>query len=133
MNNYSKKLSDPRWQKKRLEILQRDDFKCRCCGDDKSELHVHHLVYFAGTEIWEYPDSMMVTLCHTCHQGEHDNKNTESLLVELFNLQLDAYQIFCLTNAMHELGKKTDEEKAAIIRCACAIFSYKSDQTYCIP
>ncbi len=26
---YASKLKDPRWQKKRLEILQRDDFACQ--------------------------------------------------------------------------------------------------------
>ena len=43
--SYYEKLLDPRWQKKRLEILNRDEFKCRSCGDDKSTLHVHHGYY----------------------------------------------------------------------------------------
>ena len=30
---YSEKLKDPRWQKKRLEILERDNFRCQYCGD----------------------------------------------------------------------------------------------------
>lgn len=42
---YSEKLKDPRWQKKRLEILNRDEFACRFCGDNKSTLNVHHISY----------------------------------------------------------------------------------------
>lgn len=29
---YAKKLMDPRWQKKRLEIFKRDGWKCQNCG-----------------------------------------------------------------------------------------------------
>ncbi len=29
---YSEKLRDPRWQKKRLQIFERDGWKCRVCG-----------------------------------------------------------------------------------------------------
>ena len=39
---YVEKLKDPRWQRKRLEILQRDDWKCYWCKDDKTTLNVHH-------------------------------------------------------------------------------------------
>lgn len=35
----------PNWQKLRLMILQRDKFSCRGCGDNQSQLHVHHLKY----------------------------------------------------------------------------------------
>ena len=42
---YKEKLLDPRWQKKRLEILNRDNFTCQCCGDDKKTLNIHHKYY----------------------------------------------------------------------------------------
>ena len=29
MSDYVEKLKDPRWQRKRLEIMQRDGFRCR--------------------------------------------------------------------------------------------------------
>jgi len=32
MPSYADKLKDPRWQRKRLEILQREDFNCEACG-----------------------------------------------------------------------------------------------------
>lgn len=64
---YKQKLADPRWQRKRLEILKRDDFQCTCCGDRESEIHVHHSYYEFGKEIWEYEDSTLFTLCSDCH------------------------------------------------------------------
>ena len=65
--SYSLKLKDPRWQRKRLEILQRDNFQCTCCGDTESEIHVHHSYYEYGKEIWDYEDSTLFTLCSDCH------------------------------------------------------------------
>lgn len=66
--NYAEKLRDPRWQKKRLEILERDNFCCRECGDKKTELHVHHLIYFSKTEPWDFPNCCLVTVCKNCHK-----------------------------------------------------------------
>lgn len=45
---YSDKLKDPRWQKKRLEILTRDEWTCQICFDTESTLVVHHQKYKAG-------------------------------------------------------------------------------------
>lgn len=67
---YSEKLRDPRWQKKRLLILERDDWTCQLCLDNKSTLHVHHRWYLSGREPWDYPDAGLVTLCETCHETE---------------------------------------------------------------
>jgi len=64
---YSEKLKDPRWQKKRLEILSRDKFACKICNDEKSTLHVHHLKYLKGKDPWEYPKKDLATLCFYCH------------------------------------------------------------------
>lgn len=65
--NYSAKLKDPRWQRKRLEILQRDDFRCKYCHSSEKQLHVHHNYYVYGIEIWDYPDDCYDTLCYDCH------------------------------------------------------------------
>lgn len=68
MKTYWEKLQDPRWQKKRLEILQRDGFRCRVCGDDKSTLNVHHQTYFKNKEPWEYEYHFLHTTCKKCHK-----------------------------------------------------------------
>jgi len=65
---YSEKLQDPRWQKKRLEILNRDGFKCQMCSNDKKTLHVHHKEYVYGKQPWEYENSNFNTLCKDCHE-----------------------------------------------------------------
>jgi len=65
---YAEKLRDPRWQKKRLEIMQRDQFTCQHCQDKASTLNVHHATYVKGWEPWEYPPHMLITVCEPCHE-----------------------------------------------------------------
>jgi 5-methylcytosine-specific restriction endonuclease McrA len=65
--SYAAKFKDPRWQKKRLEIFQRDGFKCRQCLWGKTTLHVHHRYYVPARDPWSYPDWSLVTLCEDCH------------------------------------------------------------------
>lgn len=66
---YAEKLRDPRWQKKRLEILERDEWRCRRCGDPTKTLHVHHGYYEPGYEPWDYDSRTMWTLCEECHEN----------------------------------------------------------------
>jgi hypothetical protein len=68
---YAEKLKDPRWQKKRLEIFQRDQFRCMECFSDEKSLQVHHIAY-KGKEPWDTPDKLLITYCHECHQKEED-------------------------------------------------------------
>lgn len=68
MPTYIELLKDPRWQRKRLEILQRDGWRCRKCGNEKGTLHVHHNYYSKGLNPWEYDDSTLRTLCEPCHK-----------------------------------------------------------------
>jgi hypothetical protein len=63
--DYSEKLLDPKWQKKRLETLNRDNFTCCFCGDTETELHVHHLKYTG--EPYEALLNDLETLCCHCH------------------------------------------------------------------
>ena len=82
LTTYSDKLKDPRWQRKRLEILQRDEWACRSCGDKTNTLHVHHRWYVSGREPWEYPDVALLSLCQDCHKGS-DLEEDESTVVVL--------------------------------------------------
>jgi hypothetical protein len=70
---YSEKLRDPRWQKKRLEIMKRDKFKCRLCGDEKTELQIHHLKYTTNNPADE-DNKNLITLCSDCHEVISDHK-----------------------------------------------------------
>jgi hypothetical protein len=71
MATYSEKLKHPLWQKKRLEILQRDDFRCQICFDNETTLHVHHKRYTKGAQPWEYDDCDLATVCQNCHPEAH--------------------------------------------------------------
>lgn len=59
------------WQKKRLGILERDEWKCRECGSDTGTLHVHHLKYNKGKPVWDIEDEYLITLCYKCHKKKH--------------------------------------------------------------
>jgi len=67
MISYSDKLKDPRWQKMRLKVLERDGFSCVECGNVDKTLHVHHNYYEHEKEPWEYHLNSLVTLCEDCH------------------------------------------------------------------
>ncbi len=64
---YQEKLKDPRWQKKRLEIMERDEWKCKGCGDHEKTLNVHHINYTGDP--WEVEDDDAQTLCEDCHKA----------------------------------------------------------------
>lgn len=87
---YAEKLLDPRWQKKRLEIFNRDGWACKKCGSKTITLHVHHSFYRLGFEPWDYPQESLSTLCELCHKQRHglDNPNVR--------LQMDNALLSCV-------------------------------------
>lgn len=68
---YADLLRDPRWQRKRLEVMQAAGWECELCGDDKTELHVHHKHYRKGAAPWEYRRRELQCLCKDCHRLMH--------------------------------------------------------------
>lgn len=72
---YAEKLKDPRWQKKRLKILERDNWTCLHCESKDITLHVHHTYYKPGIEPWEASDKCLKTLCENCHEMEREYFN----------------------------------------------------------
>jgi len=71
---YADKLKHPLWQKKRLEILQRDNWICQSCMDTSTTLNVHHKIYLPDKDIWDYPDYLLITLCDECHLKETQDR-----------------------------------------------------------
>lgn len=65
--NYSDLLKSPKWQKKRLEILSRDNFQCKLCNDEDTLLNIHHKRYINGKLPWQYDDCDLITICKDCH------------------------------------------------------------------
>lgn len=67
---YSEKLRHPKWQRKRLEIFNRDDFACLNCDDTETELAVHHKEY-SNDDPWKESSENLMTLCKNCHTRAH--------------------------------------------------------------
>lgn len=119
---YCEKLRDPRWQRRRLQVLEQCGFECTNCGDSTSELHVHHVAYRRGADPWDYGDDELTTLCANCHQLEEASRKLASerigkevtwravaYLIEHFDRNDDGQcSLFglleSLTEAIHETG-----------------------------
>ncbi len=83
--SYKEKLADPRWQKKRLKVLEYAGWRCQLCGDNKQELHVHHPRYVKGKEPWQYKDGELTSLCHWCHDAFHEVMRRSDNGIKIFH------------------------------------------------
>ena len=72
MSKWSSAFRDPRWQQKRLEIMQRDEFTCQSCQATDKTLNVHHIYYEKNKAPWDYEEDMLVTWCEDCHTKRHE-------------------------------------------------------------
>ena len=63
------KLAADAYEQLRLEVLQRDNWRCQNCGR-RENLEVHHrkMRSQGGGD----SDTNLITLCHSCHANEHD-------------------------------------------------------------
>jgi len=105
-SEYSEKLKDPRWQKKRLEILERDEWACQVCFDSGSTLVVHHRDYLPNTDPWDYPDSYLITLCEECHEKERKVRPVaENDLLGVLRLLFFADEIETFTDGFNSMQK----------------------------
>jgi hypothetical protein len=116
MSEYLQKLKDPRWQKKRLEIFERDEFTCQWCYDSQSTLHVHHIKYTTGNP-WEEENENLITLCEDCHNKEELRNNNFKLILD--RMKKYSPDILCdldtLINAIESNGRFTFEVNMTII------------------
>ena len=121
MSEYAKKLQNPKWQKKRLTILDRDDFVCQSCFDYETTLHVHHCYYEWGKDPWDYDDDSLVTLCSECHQYETEYlKDAKKLFLEVFtHNRFLASHYDALSCSFYWLLKKSD--KNSVLEDLCDI------------
>tara|TARA_R110000823_G_scaffold311844_1_gene438031 strand:- start:439 stop:792 length:354 start_codon:yes stop_codon:yes gene_type:complete len=98
---YSEKLRDPRWQRKRLEIMERDEWRCKHCQSTDKTLTVHHYLYCGNP--WEVEDRFLATLCEDCHQNrqELDSEGKRSL-AEISSIMGDK-DFYWLVNRLDEI------------------------------
>jgi hypothetical protein len=83
---YYEKLKDPRWQKKRLEVMEWNNFCCEVCGDDSTTLNVHHKEYFKNQEPWDYDKKQLSCVCENCHEEQHSNIDLLKFVCSYLNL-----------------------------------------------
>lgn len=74
-NKYSDYLKSSKWRKKRLEVLDRDEHKCRMCPNN-SLLQIHHITY---DRIFNEDLKDLITLCKKCHDDIHGNSPSKHL------------------------------------------------------
>lgn len=110
--SYTELLRDPRWQKKRLKILERDNWTCRKCESKEKTLHVHHLYYEYGKNPWEYPDLSLSTLCLECHEEETESiKAVTGDLIKILKqrgFMSDDFHFLCSLAMRGELGGRDE-------------------------
>jgi hypothetical protein len=83
--SYYEKLKSPQWQRKRLEIMQRDEFTCVSCGCKEKTLNVHHKTYRKNAAPWDYDDENFITYCEECHGSIHQAKDLLMSSVDTFD------------------------------------------------
>ena len=111
MSTYWQKLRDPRWQKRRLEILQRDKFTCRLCADDASTLHVHHLRYERGADPWESLGFSLLTVCENCHEAMHQEQYGSSIVESLIAGGADINMLHAFSESLQSLFQSGPGQK----------------------
>lgn len=106
---YTKQLSHPKWKEKRQVILERDNHECQLCGL-KKELQIHHGYYTKRTNLWEYPDDSLITLCSLCHEITDNYKHDIHLMVSRIHPSLYEHLFLELRNLkqMADEGKLDD-------------------------
>jgi 5-methylcytosine-specific restriction endonuclease McrA len=110
---YSEQRRDIRWQKKRLEIMERDGWRCVICGHGEGEtgfiLNVHHVVYSRHCEMWELNNDVYQTLCEGCHElrQELTDKIADAVRIAIKDVpteRLESLAQIIMARAMEELG-----------------------------
>ncbi len=84
--SWAEQCRDPRWQKKRLEVLQERDFVCEACEATDKTLNVHHRHYTYGRAPWEYENKEFAVLCEDCHEWLHQHLSLIRQNIEEFDV-----------------------------------------------
>lgn len=99
---YADKLPDPRWQKTRLRIFERDAYQCQMCECRTKSLQVHHLLY-AGKDPWDTHDDYLLTVCSDCHDRLYRLKDLIKAAVTPNHS--GAFLLQCLCEELDEISK----------------------------
>ncbi len=91
----------PKWQKKRLEILELNNYTCKACGDTEEQLHVHHGYYQRGKMLWEYENMSLWCLCKSCHEDWDEKKIELHRVLSYFNMKNYTLMENIISSAIH--------------------------------
>jgi hypothetical protein len=73
-DSFYQQYQDPRWQRKKYEIMAQRNWVCEWCGAKDRQLHVHHGYYEKDRAVWDYPNDSLYCLCDPCHRKANANK-----------------------------------------------------------
>jgi hypothetical protein len=107
MSTYSEKLKDPRWQRKRLLVCQRDNWTCRDCANSHNSLEVHHIRY--AKEPWDIEDQFLLTLCEGCHDKRGEIEKAAKLALDLLFAKLPITQVIALANYLADYASYANQ------------------------
>lgn len=65
------------WQRKRQEILERDNYECQHCkkrGQFSRARSVHHIRHLERWPELALDDDNLISLCEPCHNEQHPEK-----------------------------------------------------------
>ena len=87
------------WKNKKI-VLERDEFKCQCCGISQGELNTNKLIihHIDGDRHNNSP-SNLITLCNQCHMSLH--KKYDKKILRHSNI----YKLFANDVKFGEFGK----------------------------
>ncbi len=128
MSKRSSLYRDPRWQRKRLEIMQRDGFKCVACGNSDETLNVHHGRYDYENgqyKPWITQDEYLQTLCEPCHMalGSHPKAGVMYRKEDVHGIGVD-YLVVAYSHCPSCGCKQTN------CHSACVLFACKCDSPW---
>lgn len=88
-SDFFAKYKHPKWQKRRLEIMELSGFECSYCGSAEKTLNVHHVYYINGRDPWDYKDEELQCLCADCHTLKHANEDRLKKALQAYKLMYD--------------------------------------------
>ncbi len=75
--NVRKFYKSTAWERKRKQVLKRDNWECQKCKDEggySRATTVHHIKHLTDRPDLALTDSNLVSLCSACHNEEHPEK-----------------------------------------------------------
>jgi hypothetical protein len=116
---YYEKLKDPRWQKLRLEVFERENWTCQDCGAKDKTLHAHHKFYKKGSDPWEYDNRHLMCVCDECHNMRHYVINELQEVISSFSIpMLHRFASIIVNTSILVLFKKSQDADTIIMNAS---------------